>query len=190
MLSPVIVDALDFIRKRFWRKSYERFDKTGQRDKGGRRMGRRGNKSLPRGISANEGRMGSVGSVWERENEHGFPYPTTLQPMAPLDVQLTKGSYRRLQTLVDTGNNAALRLPHDMLDCVELHSKERLVEVEVANNQTDWRRMYKVRIRWMGEEKDVFAYFGGSIPAIGMEMFRGGRLIVDAHGGGGVFVKR
>ena len=110
--------------------------------------------------------------------------------MAPVDVQLTNGSYRRLQTLVDTGNNAALRLPRDMLDCVELHSEKHLVKVEVANNQTDWRRMFKVRIRWMGEEKNVFAYFGGSNSAIGMEMFRGGRLIVDAYGGGGVFVKR
>ena len=110
------------------------------------------------------------------------------EPIIGLAVQGPSGQSREIDAVVDTGFNAFLSLPPSLVTELGLPFVTSTSAV-LADGALVRFNVYNVTVLWDGQPRRVYAHMSDTTPLVGMQLFHGHSLYVEARDGGRVVIQ-
>ena len=110
-----------------------------------------------------------------------------LDPIVAVFVVDDNGYRWRREVIVDTGFNGDLTFPANLIQEMGLQSYG-LVEVRLADGQTNWYNHYEATVHWSGGTRTVHVMESENQSLLGTNLFRGRTLTVEMWEGGDVII--
>ncbi len=113
---------------------------------------------------------------------------TNREPVVRLDLSGPQGEQRDIETIIDTGFNGFLALPHAVITALGLRRLGR-GRALLANGSEAIFDIYETTVTWDGKSRAVEVDATENVALLGMSMLYGHELWVHAVEGGRVTIQ-
>lgn len=111
-----------------------------------------------------------------------------LQAVIRLPLRGESGVSHQVETVLDTGFNGALMLPHALFETLKVEPETDIV-VQLADGSNTVMNVYVILVDWDGEAREVSVLEAEGDALLGMALLENQRVTMEVRAGGRIGIE-